>query len=272
MKNLNLSRDKRPEAESFPPAHQEGHSAAPGLARPAHLPSKPPFDHSQTYRRLRVRNIPHRRRLADIKRLIKDLGVPAGGSYADFGCSNGYITDQVRELVKARQATGFDYLPGHFVEGRRRHPALEFEVLDLNIAHPLLPTFDLVTCFETLEHIGHLEHAVGNLLRSIRPGGIGVISVPVETGMAGFLKFAAKTAFYGGGLKELPQRPDLWRAYFLALLRNDRIGGFRSERRNGWSTHFGFDARDIDDLLDGQRGVTAHPRPFNKFWVIRKPA
>ena len=42
-------------------------------------------DHSITYRHFRLRNIPHRKRLADIKRLIGGLNVPKGGSYADFG-------------------------------------------------------------------------------------------------------------------------------------------------------------------------------------------
>ena len=234
-------------------------------------------DHSITYRHFRLRNIPHRKRLADIKRLIGGLNVPKGGSYADFGCSNGYVTDEVRQLVGAASATGFDHVDGHFAEGRKRHPALDFQTIDLNVFDPARPQFDLVTSFETLEHTGNLANAVKSIVHAIRPGGIGVISVPIEIGPAGIVKFLIKMGFYNYSLQELPQRPGLAKDYVLALLKGERIGRFRSEERPGWGTHFGFDTRDVDDLLKAEQAarpglqVDGHNQAFTRFWVIRKP-
>jgi 2-polyprenyl-3-methyl-5-hydroxy-6-metoxy-1,4-benzoquinol methylase len=230
-------------------------------------------DHSITYRRLRLRNIPHIKRLNDIKALISSLKVPPGGSYADFGCSNGYVTDQVRQLVRAAHTTGFDHLDEHFEEGRRRHPELEFATIDLNRFDAARPQFDFVTCFETLEHTGNLGNALRNVVHAVRPGGIGVISVPVEVGFAGIVKFLVKVGLYGYTLKELPQRPSLRRDYVMALMKGERIGKFRSESRSHWGTHFGFDTRDVDDLLAQEPvNVSASNRGFTRFWVIRRPA
>jgi SAM-dependent methyltransferase len=231
------------------------------------------LDHSATYRRFRLRNIPHIKRLNDIKALIAGLDVPKGASYADFGCSNGYVTDEVRKLVGAARAYGFDHLDEHFEEGRKRHPELLFETIDLNVFDATRPQFDLVTCFETLEHTGHLENAVRSVVHAIRPGGVGVISVPVEVGLPGIVKFAVKVGLYRYKMTELPQRPGLRSDYIKTLLKGGRISSFRSESRPGWSTHFGFDSRDVDDILARQGvSVTGSDRAFTRFWVIRKPA
>ena len=231
------------------------------------------YDHSITYRRFRLRNIPHIKRLNDIKALVSSLAVPAGGTYADFGCSNGYVTDQIRQLVGASRTTGFDHINEHFEAGRERHSNVHFQTIDLNVFDPSRPQFDFVTSFETLEHTGNLEQAVQSIVHAVKPGGIGVISVPIEVGVAGLAKFLVKVGFYGYKMDELPQRSRLRSAYFKALVSGGRIGSFRSEKRSGWSTHFGFDTRDVDELLAKQSiAVTARNRGFTRFWVVRKSA
>jgi 2-polyprenyl-3-methyl-5-hydroxy-6-metoxy-1,4-benzoquinol methylase len=205
------------------------------------------IDHSLTYRSATLRHLPHRLRLRAIKAIVRTIDLPEGPTYADFGCSNGYVSEQVRRLIAARETYGFDHHDKHFEIGRSLYPDIQFSRFDLNRACGSPIQCDLVTCFETLEHVGHLDHAVANLVSAVAPGGILVISVPIEIGAVGLAKFAFKLA-YGYELSELPVMPRLLRRYVWALVTGARISRFR-DNRLGWGTHFGFDYRDLDDVL-----------------------
>lgn len=227
-----------------------------------------PIDHAATYRGFRLRHLPHRLRLRRIEALIRSLTLPERPVYADFGCSNGYVTERVRRLVEARHCYGFDHESRHFELGRRQHPSIDFHHLDLNSADFVPPSCDLVTCLETLEHVGRPDRAFATLLAALRPGGTLVISVPVEIGWRGLAKFTAKRAL-GYDLAELPQQPRLGWRYLRALLTGERISRFRDER-DGWGTHFGFDYRDIDALCHASGVPTRHwTSATTRFYVLR---
>jgi SAM-dependent methyltransferase len=227
------------------------------------------FDHSLTYRVRALRNMPHRMRLHAIERGVRRLNLDTGLSYADFGCSNGYITERVRRLTRAGRSWGFDHLEEHLAQGCRQYPAIEFSLIDLNQPNAEVPQYDFVSCFETLEHVGNLEAAIGNLLAAIKPGGTALVTVPIEIGPQGIVKFVAKMA-YGYSLSELPRAPALFRRYVVALLMGARMSQFR-DRRRGWGTHFGFDYRDVDDAL-WRHGVPfrAWNSGTTRFYCIQK--
>ena len=211
-------------------------------------PASNPVDHSLTYRR-GLRNLPHRRRLRAIIAALKRGETPAVGSFADVGCSNGYVTAIVREQLRPARTVGFDHIEEHLARGRREHPEIEFRAIDLNRPLPTgHETFDLVTCFETLEHVGRLDQAIANLLALTRPGGMTLITVPIESGPRGLVKFLLKVGVFRYSLDELPSRPHRFLSYLGALVANRSIARFRDERR-GWGTHFGFDWREVERIL-----------------------
>jgi len=206
-----------------------------------------PYDHSTTYRDGKLRNLPHRMRLSSILKLLGSIDFK-GKSYADVGCSNGYLTAVVNQIFRPARACGLDHNEPNLQRARTEHPGIDFRFV--NLCEPMsgdAPTYDIVTCFETLEHVGSLDIAVNNLLRMTRPGGVLAVSVPIEVGPRGTLKFAAKLA-YGYRLQELPQIEALYWKYTRALLLGERTSVFR-DRRPGWGTHFGFDYRELDDLF-----------------------
>lgn len=225
-------------------------------------------DHSLTYRVRTVRNLPHRVRLRAIEGLIRTLDLPQGPKYADFGCGGGYVTEHVRRLIAAREAYGFDTVEEQCQAGRASYPGIQFERFDLVHAHDSPVRCDLVTCFETLEHVGCLDRAVANLLSAAAPGGTLLISVPIEIGPIGLAKFALKLA-YGYNLSELPSMPGLLRRYLWALLTGARISRFRDDRPR-WAGHFGFDHRDLDDLLSQAEFEVRRWNSFTtRFYVVR---
>ena len=209
------------------------------------------LDHSALYDRMSIRNIPHRYRLKRILRIFQEIDDLSNKIYADVGCGTGYITNIVKQKFNPAEVYGLDYSEAKLEVGRQTYHGIYFSFLDLNQS-PNGRVFDVVSCFETLEHTGQLETTLDNLIRlTRRNGGYLVITVPIEIGFWGLLKFIAKTVVYRGerdDLKELPLVPFLYVRYLAALLLGQRMSRFRDERYK-WGTHYGFDHRDIDDQL-----------------------
>lgn len=229
-----------------------------------------PVDHSLTYRG-GLRNLPHRRRLRAIVAALRRDGAPAIGAYADVGCSNGYVTAILQQHLQPARTVGFDHMESHLERGRREHPHIEFRLIDLN--RPLPPgheTFDLVTCFETLEHVGRLDQAIVNLLALTRSGGTLFITIPIESGPRGLAKFLLKVGLFRYSLDELPPRPKRFWRYLGALAADRNLSSFRDER-DGWGTHFGFDWREVERILRANGARFESRSDFTtRFVVVRR--
>ncbi len=233
-------------------------------------PARNPVDHSLTYRP-GLRNLPHRRRLRAIVAALTRGGGPAPASFADVGCSNGFVTAILQAKLRPARTVGFDHVESHLERGRREHPHIEFRSIELNRPLPAdHETFDLVTCFETLEHVGHLEQAIANLFALTRPGGTLFVTVPIESGPRGLVKFLLKMGSFRYSLDELPQRPSLFWSYLAALATHRSIAPLRA-RPHGWGTHFGFDWREVERILR-ERGVGFEARSdfTTRFVVVRR--
>lgn len=208
------------------------------------------IDHSLTYKKRSFKNIVHRRRLQKIFNILRTNEVSGkGNSFLDIGCSTGYITNLIEEEFKFSQGKGIDHSEENLEIARTQYGHLDFDYIDLNIAENLKSEkFDLVTCFETLEHVGNLNNALSKILSFPKENNSFVlISVPIETGFWGILKFLIKKIVYGYKLTELPNNVSSYE-YFKSLLLGKNISIYRDERE-GWGTHFGFDYREIDEIF-----------------------
>lgn len=209
------------------------------------------LDHSLTYKDRSLRNLPHRMRLSKILSICDSI-CDKGPSYADIGCSNGYITEIIRTRYSFNEVVGFDNYGPNLEVGAQNHKDIEFKIIDLNT--PVSERkFDFVTCFETLEHVGALDAALYNILGMCNPGGHILISVPIETGFWGIIKVLVKTGFNKETLDELSTEPGFKSRYIRSLLFNEDISRYRGSRE-AYFTHYGFDYRVVDKLLKA-RGV-----------------
>ena len=66
------------------------------------------IDHSRTYKQIRFKNIPHFLRKKELLKLV-DRAPKNVRTYADFGCSNGYLTNLFAETIRRQKAFGFDH-------------------------------------------------------------------------------------------------------------------------------------------------------------------
>jgi 2-polyprenyl-3-methyl-5-hydroxy-6-metoxy-1,4-benzoquinol methylase len=228
------------------------------------------IDHSATYRDRSLKNLFHRHRLRTILSIIEKDLVLQGRSLADVGCSNGYLTALINERFKPSAARGSDHDPDNLAQARASYPGIDFETIDLNTVSRQERTYDVVTCFEVLEHVGDTRSALDNLLSLVAPGGgVLFLTVPIEIGWRGTIKFLIKTTLYRYRIGELPARRCLFARYLAHLVANKRISGFR-DRRHAWGTHFGFDYRDIDDYLrDRRKSFEASNKGMSRFYLVR---
>ncbi len=181
------------------------------------------IDHSETYRKKSLRNTLHRGRLRKIIKGLDSQYINETCSYLDLGCSNGYITNLIKERYGFSLTKGMDHQNENLDIARKRYPDIRFEYIDLNIpVHEAAEKYDVITCFETLEHVGNLENATQNVLSFARKDSHHIlISVPIEIGLIGVIKFIIKI-LYGYSLKEL-KNGTTFLSYFKSLLSNGNI-------------------------------------------------
>jgi len=210
--------------------------------------------HEESYKGFCLAAMIHRNRLRNILRLLGEIDIAPRGTLADFGCSNGYIISRMQEMPFAQKPwrfLGFDHNRNLLLSAEQRGlENAEFHFIDLNkVSTQWTNAFDVVTCFETLEHTGDYRNAMMNLYCSCKKGGILVLSIPNETGLAGLAKHLGRRLLRRNASGDFFEGKSEWR-YIAYLVSGRPIDGFRRPARTGWGPHLGFDWRTYDKFLD----------------------
>lgn len=207
------------------------------------------YDPTETYRKRSFRNIPHQVRLRKIEKILtRELRNRKVGSFLDIGCASGFITNRLKETLHIDCAYGTDAMEEYIENARKQYPAISFGVSDLNKPGVSTERFDLVTCFETMEHVGNLTNALDNFYASINSNGVALISVPIETGMIGTVKYLLKVNVYHDKMHEIGE--DQQKEYFRTLISGKDISIYRQKKQKDlWWDHFGFNYRAIENYF-----------------------
>ena len=207
--------------------------------------------HETTYKQKNLASLIHRDRLRVIRRVFQKYVPPAAGSWADFGCSNGFIVEAV---VKTR-GSSFTRIVGHdhkdellALARQKNIPNVEFRLFNLNEIGDTVERFDVVTSFETLEHVASYQTAFVNLYNHVNDGGVLIVTVPNEIGFTGLAKFLSRLALqrnaYAGFFDDRSPID-----YVRALIARGPIESFRRPSPGGYGPHLGFDYRRLDDFV-----------------------
>ena len=108
-------------------------------------------------------------------------GAAAGREVLDAGCGEGYGCRLLMDVGGAARCVGIDIDEGTIEAARSAYgdrEGLEFEAGDVTALPFPDDSFDVVTCFETIEHVAAQREAVAELARVLRPGGVLLISSP----------------------------------------------------------------------------------------------
>ena len=206
------------------------------------------IDHSLTYRKKNLKNFLHRKRLEKILGILEIQNFKSNYSYLDVGCSNGYLTKLIAQKFNFLTSKGIDHNTLNLDIARNKYDDIKFEFTDLNEPSlDKLEKYNVITCFETIEHVGNINNAIQQILSYAKSGSSFILlSVPIEIGFWGIIKFISKTLL-GYSLKEL-NKGTTHLSYFTHLISNKSISKFRDDR-DSWGTHYGFDYRKVDKIL-----------------------
>ncbi|MDD5564783.1 MAG: class I SAM-dependent methyltransferase [Thermoanaerobaculaceae bacterium] len=113
--------------------------------------------------------------------LSQIAAVQPGGRLPDVGCAFGSFLAVAGERY---EVAGIDVSLDAVEVARTRLPGVRISrasVLELDGAHE----FDVVTCFDTLEHVTPLDEALTALRGAMAPKGVLAVTVPVFDGLTG---------------------------------------------------------------------------------------
>jgi 2-polyprenyl-3-methyl-5-hydroxy-6-metoxy-1,4-benzoquinol methylase len=205
----------------------------------------------KNYKMKNIVSLIHNNRLQSIHRVLEKHVLSSVKSWADFGCNNGFI---IEEIVKANKyqflkIVGYDHVEGLLELARKKNiPNAVFKCFDLNEVDKVEDCFDLVTCFETLEHVGNFKNAFINLLNHLDEKGVLIITVPNETGFIGLIKFLGRIAVRRKLYHDFFDNQKYFN-YMRYLIRNDFIDSFRKSNQTSYS-HLGFDYRKLEEYIE----------------------
>jgi O-antigen biosynthesis protein len=99
----------------------------------------------------------------------------------DIACGEGYGCQLLSR--QARKVVGVDLHPEVIAHARERYPSRKLDFQAGSLAEPQLEgrgRFDVITCFETIEHVPAPEQRafLGHVKRLLKPGGLFLISTP----------------------------------------------------------------------------------------------
>lgn len=213
--------------------------------------------HEESYKGASPRSFVHKARLNKIMNLldviVTNFGSESEPVWADFGCSNGFMIDLIqRNLINSSRwfFWGFDHNNELLELAKQRNLQNTcFNYLDLNsINKEYANCFDIVTCFETLEHTGGYENPFENLYISCKVNGFIIISIPNEIGVPGVIKFFGRIIRKVDVYKGFFENQSVLK-YVLNALMGKEIECFRKKEVSGWGPHLGFDYRCFEKFL-----------------------
>lgn len=205
--------------------------------------------HENTYKKRDMASFLHNARLQVIHNVFQNHVSTSEITWADFGCSNGFVPEEIVKTNKYKfsKIVGYDHVEGLLELARaKKIPNAEFKRFDMNEVVNPGERFDLVTCFETLEHVGDQKNAVTNLFNHVAENGILFMTVPNETGLSGLVKFLGRLALRRDPYEDFFENQSQF-DYMKSLLKNDFIDGYRKPGEAGYGPHLGFDYRKVED-------------------------
>lgn len=131
-----------------------------------------------------------------------------GPRHLDFGCGAGFVVELMRTQYFRKDSYGVD-ISTQMVEAANQRMNTQWVSLVQNGRAPYRDEeFDLVTCFDVLEHLDPVDinHLVIELMRLVKPGGKIFCNIS--------LRPAASSDYEGNNLHRTIEGPDWWNRQF----------------------------------------------------------
>ncbi len=213
------------------------------------------YGHGTHSHRSRLLRFSHRRRFDHALDLLQ---AKPDSRVLDYGSGDGYLLQQLLPKVPATNMVAFeplDYLQEQIRSRFKDEPIRLISVID----DLMKQRFNRIACLEVLEHLQPMavQQTLTKLEELLLPGGVLVISVPVEIGPTILFKYLA--ARIEKGSNRSLSIPELIKASLYGSVKRDTQGSFIS--------HKGFDYRQLRTLVT-RRFMLEHEL-FSPFPLLR---
>ncbi len=119
----------------------------------------------------------HRRRFMQAKKYLKTI---EARQILDVGCNSGTFTKQIYNVFPESKIYGIDISRKAISYAKRKYKKINFSVARAEKLPFRNNSFDLVTCFEVLEHVDEPAKIINEISRVLRKKGNMIIIVPTE--------------------------------------------------------------------------------------------
>jgi 2-polyprenyl-3-methyl-5-hydroxy-6-metoxy-1,4-benzoquinol methylase len=119
----------------------------------------------------------HTRRFNEVKKFLKYI---EANTILDIGCHGGTFTNILYQKFKNSKINGIDISKQAILFARKTYPNIKFQVSRAENLPFKENSFDLITCFEVLEHIENPQTIMDEITRVLGVDGQLLIMVPTE--------------------------------------------------------------------------------------------
>ncbi|MBI4058759.1 class I SAM-dependent methyltransferase [Candidatus Microgenomates bacterium] len=116
----------------------------------------------------------HGQKINTFQKLVDKKNPP---NILDVGCAGGMMTYKISQLLPASQITGIDVYDKAIQHAKKKYPRLKFIVCDAHRLPFKDNTFDLVICYETIEHVVKPETVLSEIRRVMKKNGIAIVTM-----------------------------------------------------------------------------------------------
>lgn len=116
----------------------------------------------------------HTKKLANFKNIINSS---VYDNILDVGCASGSFTNNISKIFPQARITGIDVYSNAIEHGKKVYPHINFILADAHNIPLKNDSFDLVVCYETIEHLTNPLDALKEMQRVLKKDGSALIAM-----------------------------------------------------------------------------------------------
>lgn len=116
----------------------------------------------------------HNKKISLAKKIIKDLKFE---NCLDVGCASGYMISEIAKIYPGKQFLGIDVYDKAIAYASSAYPHIEFKVASAEKLPFKDESFDLILCYETIEHVENPQKALEEAKRVLKKDGTVILTM-----------------------------------------------------------------------------------------------